>query len=124
MNTLTAERALQHLSNITEERRRALVQVCNEPAIARVVVLNDVGTEETYFIARATASSTSASGAVVVNYRAPVGRLAASPVGSDVEIRTPRGIRVFEVLERATLRPLPVSEDWDSINSRVEGVDY
>ena len=36
----------------------------------------------------------------VASYRSPIGRLASLPVGADQEIRTPKGVRSFELIER------------------------
>ena len=54
LNTLTGAKAVQSLSRVSEERRRELSQLCREPAIARVVVVDGAGKRSTYFIARAT----------------------------------------------------------------------
>lgn len=124
VNTLTTDKATQTLLSITEERRRDLTQLCSEPAIARVVVLTDLGEKETYFIARATPDGLASSGAAVASYRSPLGRLASLPVGSEYEVHLPGGVRNFEVLERAALRPSLVGRDWDSVDSTLAGTDY
>ncbi len=124
MNTLTNDEAVRALLEITDERRRNLLQLCREPAIARVVVRDEAGEKKTYFIARATPHRMVAGDAMVASYRSPIGRLASLPVGSDHEVRTPGGVRSLEVLERAELRPSLVSNVWDSVDSTLEGTDY
>ena len=124
VNTLTADRAMQNLTRISETRQRELRQLCDEPAIARVAVLDDSQQERTIFIARAAADPTPGGGVLAVSYRAPLGRLAAVPVGDEVEIKTPGGLRSFEVLERAALKPTQTADQWDSLNSVVHGPAY
>jgi hypothetical protein len=53
LNTVNDYRVLQSLSHMSDERRRAFRILCDEPAIARIVALDDAGREATYFIARA-----------------------------------------------------------------------
>jgi hypothetical protein len=124
VNTITADRAMQNLTSISETRKRELMQLCDEPAIARVVALDDSQEERTVFIARASADPTSGIGLLAASYRSPMGRLAVVPVGEELEIRTPGGLRTFEVLERATLRPTQTASQWDSVNSVVNGPTY
>ncbi len=124
VNTLTNDRAVQNLTTISEDRQRDLMQLCAEPAIARVVVLDDNKQERMVFIARASADPIPGGGALVASYRSPMGRLAAIPVGSDHEVRTPHGVRTFEVLERAAVRPARTADQWDSINTVVQGRAY
>ena len=124
MNTLTAHRALQKLTSISEARERELSELCNEPAIARVVVLDDGQKERTIFIARASGDLTPGGSVEAASYRSPLGRLAVVPVGEEHEIQTPGGYRTFEVVERATLRPTLVADQWDSVNSVVQGSAY
>jgi hypothetical protein len=122
INTLT-DRALETLTTISEDRRRDLMQICIEPAIARVMALDEDGQKRTVFISRAT-PQVSIAGALIVSYRAPLGRLAALPIGPDHEIYTPSGLRAFEVLERAALKPVQNAEGWDSANTVVQGRGY
>jgi putative zinc finger/helix-turn-helix YgiT family protein len=122
VNTLTNDRALRNLMSIGEDQRRDLIRLSQEPAIARVVVRDDQHREQTIFIARA--SGGRASNALVASYRSPLGRLAAVPVGQEDDIPTPKGVRSFEVLERALLKPAQKAGEWDSTNSVVEGREF
>ena len=122
VNTLTADRAVQNLRVISEDRLRDLRQLCIEPAIARVVVLGEDNQEKTIFITRA--SPLSGGGALAASYRSPMGRLAAIPVGQDHDVKTPVGVRNYEVQERAELKPAQKTDGWDSINTVVQGRDY
>lgn len=124
VNTLTIDRALQNLSGITEERRRNLVLLCREPAIARVVAINDVGKRETFFITRGTPNRSVANGATLASYRSPIGRMASLPVGTDFEFSAPSRERVLTVVERTALHPTFDTEIWDSLNSKIERTDH
>lgn len=121
MNTMTEAKATVALASLTDERRRDLYQLCREPAVARVVAVDDQGRTTTFFITRATPPLRTAKGAEIASYRSPVGRLAALPVGSYETVRIPRGTRNFEVLERAALRPALAGTDWDAVDSTLEG---
>ncbi|TSA12046.1 MAG: DNA helicase UvrD [Comamonadaceae bacterium] len=57
----------------------------------------------------------------LVSYRAPVGRLASLPVGSEFSL--PNG-NVVEVLERSQLRPFVSDENWDSRDTVVQGEHF
>jgi hypothetical protein len=123
VNTLTARKAVETLSGITEETRRELRQITIEPAIARIVVLDEDGNESVYFISRAGTVSGVRGYGLMASYRSPMGRLAALPVGGERDIRTPKGLRTFELKEHAALRPAESGRLWDSHNTvlRVEG---
>ncbi|MGE3993614.1 hypothetical protein [Pseudorhodoplanes sp.] len=124
VNTLNAEKALRNLEGINEARRRELRVLSTEPAIARIVAEDENGQRKTYFISRATPHSKARDGSAVASYRAPLGRLAALPVGDDLDVRTPSGVVNLAVVERALLRPAHGNEEWDSVNSTVEGERY
>lgn len=114
INTLTSSGAVKNLARISEENRASYVQLATEPAISRVVVENEDGKRQTFFICRTTPMLGMAS------YRSPVGRLASLPVGETLSLPT----GTVEVLERAQLRPKSTNDGWDSINSVIEGDNY
>ncbi len=106
-----------------ETRERNLHILSSEPAIARIVAVDEDNRTRTYFISRATPQGSPRDGNVFVSYRSPLGRLASLAVGTDVEVEIPDGSRSFEVRERASLRPRWVDGEWDSVDSTVESVD-
>jgi hypothetical protein len=124
VNTLTADKAVRNLENMSEGQLGELRVLSNEPAIARIVVEDEQGTQKTYFISRATPHQQPHDGSVAASYRAPIGRLAALPVSGDLDVRTSSGVINLQVVERAILRPARKEGEWDSINSAVEGEDY
>ena len=121
-NSFTETGATKTVSDINRNKTESLSQLTREPAISRVVVLDDDNKEETYFICRIDPYGANAGGRLV-NYRAPIGQIAATPVGEEVIIRTPRGDRYFEVIERTSLNPSQIGGEWDSKNSNFENID-
>lgn len=115
VNTMTSGSALQKLEQISHENRQNFQVLAREPAIARVVVSDEDGKERTYYICRATPVSGVEN---LASYRAPVGRLASLPVGS--EFSMPNG-HVVEVIERSRLHPLAIELGWDSRDTIIEG---
>jgi UvrD-like helicase C-terminal domain len=120
----TVELATKRLAQISEDQRLALSKLAREPAIARIGAVNDAGDEVTVFISRAPPQGSSKGSTLWVNYRAPLGRLAAIPVGEEDDIHTPGGVRTFQIKERAALNPWRSGNEWDSENSVLHGQDY
>jgi hypothetical protein len=118
-NTLNDERPLRQLHAIRDEEQRALAHLEREPAIARVEVLEDGDRSSVIYFARVTPPSTGYGNALHVSYRAPIGRLAALPVGEEQEINIPSGTRHYEVTARATLQPLISGGVWDSRDNQI-----
>jgi hypothetical protein len=124
LNTLTSEQAVHNLGGVNRARAQELHALSTEPAIARIVVADESGAAKVYFISRGTPTRPPSDGSVVASYRAPAGRLAALPVGSEFEFGSGKSARTVEVLERATLRPKLLDDQWDSIDSTLEGTKF
>ncbi|PCF93532.1 DNA helicase UvrD [Vreelandella nigrificans] len=114
INTLTSSTTIQKLDQISQANRESYRILADEPAIARVVVMDEKGEERTYYICRTTPVSGFPN---LASYRAPVGRLASLAIGT--EFTLPNG-KVVEVLERAQLRPAARADGWDSCDTVVE----
>jgi hypothetical protein len=114
VNTLTSDSAVRSLGRVSQANRESARILVAEPAIARVVVSSGSGGRRTYYICRA-APPAGVDG--LASYRAPLGRLAALPVGETLSL--PGG--TYEVLERAQLHPALVQSLWDSRGTVVEG---
>ena len=95
INTMTSSSAIQSLEQISQANRESYQVLAAEPAIARVVVMDEEGEERTYYICRTTPVSGFPN---LASYRAPVGRLASLAIGA--ELTLPNGT-VVVVLERA-----------------------
>lgn len=118
VNTMTSSSAIQKLDQISQANRESYQILAAEPAIARVVVVDEEGDERTYYICRTTPVSGFQN---LASYRAPVGRLASLAIGA--EFTLPNGT-VVEVLERAQLRPAALADGWDSRDTVVEAEHF
>ena len=121
VNTLTSPNAIMALERILDQNRASARHLVNEPAIARIVAVDNNRTTRTFFVCRTSPVSTSIGSAQLASYRSPVGRLASLPIGEGVQL--PNG-KTLEVAERAILRPLRVEQGWDSRDSVLEGEAY
>lgn len=121
-NNMTGDRAVQNLASINSNELRELTQLASEPAIARIVLSDEDGREQVYFIARAGTLPPSVSQAPMASYRSPIGRLATLRVGQDEDVRTSRGLRNYELRERAALHPTLKRGEWDSLNTVINSV--
>lgn len=117
VNTLTGGAAVQRLGQINQENLESYQVLAREPAIARVAVLDEEGRQRVYYICRTTPITGVSN---LASYRAPVGRLASLPVGTEFSL--PNG-DVVEVVERAQLRPSHLTEGWDSRDTIIEADD-
>jgi len=115
---MTSSSTIQRLDQISQANRESYQVLATEPAIARVVVIDEEGEEKTYYICRTTPVSGFPN---LASYRAPVGRLASLAIGA--EFTLPNGT-VVEVLERAQLRPNALADGWDSRDTVVEAEDF
>lgn len=114
VNTLTATSAINRLGQIDQSKRESLQILAREPAIARVVVVDNNDKQRIYYICRTTAITGIPN---LASYHAPLGRLASIPVGEEFSL--PNGIKV-QVLERAQLYPFLIDAIWDSRGSIIE----
>jgi hypothetical protein len=117
VNILTSETALQRLREIGRANIDGYCILAEEPAIARVTVLDETSASRTYYICRAAPLTEVPN---LASYRSPVGRLASLPLGG--ELRLPNG-EVVVVQERVQLRPVSSSEGWDSRDTVLEAED-
>lgn len=118
INTMTSSSAIQKLDQINQANRESYQVLAAEPAIARVVVVDEEGEERTYYICRTSPVSGFPN---LASYRAPVGRLASLGIGA--EFTLPNGT-IVEVLERAQLRPTTLADGWDSRDTVVEAEHF
>lgn len=117
VNTLTGGAAVQRLGQINQENLESYQILAREPAIARVAVLDEDGRQRVYYICRTTPITGVSN---LASYRAPVGRLASLPIGTELSIPN---VGVVEVIERAQLRPSHIAEGWDSHDTIIEADD-
>ena len=87
-NTFTGTEANQTLDKINREAREGYSQLAREPAIARLVLEDESGKHRILYVAR-TYQVALGERAQLASYHAPMGRLAAIPVGEDTEVKGP-----------------------------------
>lgn len=107
-NTLHSDAAARKLDGVNQANEAAYRKLAEEPAIARVITEDDDGKQSAYYFCRADQGMPNLG---LVSYRAPVGRLAALPVGE--EFVRPDG-ETLQVVQRAQLRPSHLAGLWDA----------
>lgn len=116
VNTFTGSAAVEQIAAINDDVTKSLFSLVREPAISRIVVENEEGQIETYYICR-TAAGVPLSNGMLAGYRTDFGKLAAQSVGDEAEVEI-SGIKVsFRLLDKLELKPEKSAELWDSINS-------
>lgn len=107
-NTLNSDRAARALDSVNLANEAAYRKLASEPAISRVIAEDEDGQRTAYYFCRAEQGIVNQG---LFSYRAPIGRLAALPVGD--EYVRPDG-KALLVVERAQLRPSPLAGAWDA----------
>ena len=86
-----------------------------EPAIARMVVVNDDGNRDTYFICRGDAPISKNSNRRFVSYRSPFGQLIEfGPDDEEHDIKVGRNYVTAKIIETATFSPVRINDLWDA----------
>ncbi|MGY3173852.1 DNA polymerase III delta prime subunit [Pseudomonas sp. TE12234] len=116
VNTFTGSAAVDQIAAIADDVTKSLLSLVREPAVSRIVVENDKGQTDTYYICRTTAGIPLNSGKLA-GYRTPLGRLAALSVGEDVDLEIAGKKVNFRVLDKVDLKPQKSADLWDSIDS-------
>jgi hypothetical protein len=112
INQATAEKVAQALHSIQEGRELDCIKLMSEPAIARLVIVDDSGHEEELYISRA--GTVDPVRLKLCSYLSPKGQLASWSVGDYKPVRLPSGTKYFEVIEKATFSPIIFGGEWDS----------
>ena len=108
INTLTSAAAVRQYDEISRASHEARELLSREPAVARVIAEDGEGNLRTIYICRATPIQIDHQFA---SYRAPLGRLAALPIGASVTLPNAKSYRL---LQKALLHPSELKEGWDS----------
>lgn len=116
VNTFTGSAAVEQVAAINDDVTKSLFSLVREPAISRIVVENEEGQIETYYICR-TAAGVPLSNGMLAGYRTDFGKLAAQSVGDEAEVEISGRKVSFRLLEKLELKPEKSAELWDSINS-------
>ncbi|OKO46764.1 ATP-binding domain-containing protein [Pseudomonas sp. BTN1] len=116
VNTFTGAAAVEQIASISDDVTKSLASLVREPAVSRIVVENDKGQVETYYICRTTGGFVLNHGKLA-GYRSPFGRLAAHGAGEDVDLEIAGKKVSYRVLDKLDLKPQKSAELWDSIDS-------
>ena len=112
VNQATAENLAKTFRAMQEGRELDCIKLMSEPAIARLVIVDDAGKEEELYISRA--GTVDPVRLKLCSYLSPKGQLASYTVGDYRSVRLPAGTKNFEVIEKATFTPVVFSGEWDS----------
>ena len=124
MNTFTATEALKNRKQVNEANLEGYRVLSREPAIARVVVVDENGRKITYYFSRAAAASIPDKKLKFASYRAPIGRLAELDIGDKHKIRRDGQTLSVEIAEHARFQPTLTNQQWDARNAVLEGENY
>ncbi|WP_445673076.1 hypothetical protein [Pseudomonas inefficax] len=116
VNTFTGAAAVEQIASISDDVTKSLISLVREPAVSRIVVENEKGQVETYYICRTTGGFVLNHGKLA-GYRSPFGRLAAHAAGDDVDLEIAGKKVSYRVLDKLELKPQKSAELWDSIDS-------
>ena len=120
--SMNSDNAVRSLSSIQREKLDNLLSLEKEPAVCRVVALDEDGEERTYYICRAMPVILKDNTAALASYRAPIGRIASFTAGEECTIIINGQDVSFEILERIQLRPEKKETRWDSINNSYQNI--
>ena len=123
-NTWTNSEAVKNIEQSIRFSTEGYRILSGEPAIARVLVVDENGDKATYYICRAASPPGLDTEIKLASYRSPVGRLASLPVRSEDTLPRDGQTIPVEVLENAKFYPILTDQEWDSHNSVLEGDTY
>jgi len=111
------------LGAISSSNREGYRILAEEPAIARVVALDEEGRRNIFYISRK--STVPLDGNIkLASYQSAVGRLASLSIGEAVSLHIGGSERNFELIETARYKPNKQDGNWDSKISVFEGDAY
>jgi superfamily I DNA/RNA helicase len=122
VNTMTGNNSFQNLDKIQRNNREQLVTLCNEPAIARLVIEDNNERQRIIYIARSS-NLPLPSGKTFASYKSPLGRLAEVPLGDEAHIIANGKEQTFYVIERSSFRPKKEPQGWDSSKTQYHHVE-
>ncbi|WP_243439796.1 ATP-binding domain-containing protein [Fundidesulfovibrio soli] len=118
-NTWNSTSANENLSRICSSLHSDYLKLKSEPAIARIVALDENGKHRTYYICRAT--PVTGLDVILASYNSPAGRMASLDVGEEYEL--PNGT-LLEIVEKTRLRPRKRNGFWDSEDTVLETDEF
>lgn len=119
-NTLTGFAAVNKLAGVRSNNISSNEALVAEPAIARVVVKHSDGHKMTYYFCRK-GSLVGLEYITLAQLNAPIGRIAALPVGEEYELKDDQ---YLTVLENIRFTPQNSNQAWDAIKAEFRGEGY
>jgi hypothetical protein len=112
INQATAEAIARDMQIRNAQRVSDCLRLRREPALARLVVVDEDENPKTIYISPV--SAIDVGGITSCSYLSPMGRLATLPVGGGEDILLPGGRRWFDIAEKMTFKSGEFSGQWDS----------
>lgn len=122
-NTLNSPQTTNSFNRIAREVLENAERLANEPAIARVVAVDEDDNESIYFISRGASSMRSDGNQHYCSHYAPAGGLASIPPGDELKLVKGGKVVTLEVIDRVLLHPRDTSSGWDSFNSEFQALE-
>lgn len=119
-NTLNTPATAGNLGRIAREVAENNTRLAAEPAIARVVAVDEDDNRAVYFISRGASSMKSEGRQHYCSHYAPAGGLASIPPGGTLELRRGKETVTLEVVERTILHPREAGTAWDSFDTEFQ----
>lgn len=112
INEMTASKVAAEMRQMNDRRQSDCVKLLREPAIARLVVVDEDGNMQTLYIS--SGGTVAPLSVAFCSYLSPKGQLAALRIGDSRQIKLPSGVREFEVLDKISFKPIEADSGWDS----------
>lgn len=119
-NTLNAPAMVDSFNRIAREVAESHARLAEEPAIARVVAIDEDDNQTVYFISRGASSMKAQGNQHYCSHYAPAGGLASIPPGGTLDLHKGGRSTTLEVVERTLLHPSETDGTWDSINTEFQ----
>ena len=119
-NTLNTPETTNNLNRIARDVLENAERLAKEPAVARVVVIDEDENESTYFISRGASSLKSEGNQHYCSHYASAGGLASIPPGETLDLFKGGEIVTLEVVDRVLLQPKETDGGWDSYENEFQ----
>lgn len=119
-NSFTGQTTRATMDELNRQMREARTNLVRQPAIARVVMIDENDRKQTYFICSGTPEGGPIGEAQLASYNSPIGRFASQPIGFGLEI----GGRYLETIETATFLAECHDEQWDARDTTVRSSEF
>lgn len=122
-NTLNSPETTNAFNRIARDVFENAERLSAEPAIARVVAIDEHEQESIYFISRGASSMRSEGNQHYCSHYAPAGDLASLPPGETLDLIKGGEVVTLEVVDRVLLHPRDTNAGWDSLDNEFEAFE-